>query len=97
MPLSDPKLIRAIDNLAFSTLRISHGGDQPAGLEMLSMAISGEGPHGSDRNLAESVERGLNAIAEAVRSGLEDVAAAMAGFVRVEVEETESDPRDLAS
>jgi hypothetical protein len=68
-----------INQIARAIRLISHGESQPAGLEMLSMAIAGEGCHNSlagaiqhhaevTEHAAEQIAGGLYAIAEAIKS-----------------------------
>lgn len=54
---------------------ISHGGGSGAtGLEMLSMAVSGDG---SKAPLSGAISDGLHDIAEAIREGLGEIAEAV--------------------
>ena len=68
-----------INQIAKAIRMISHGESQPAGLEMLSMAIAGEGCNSSltgailhhaevTEHAAEQISGGLYAIAEAIKS-----------------------------
>lgn len=64
-------------SVAEATARISFGdAHAPAGLEGLTMALSGDDVHGR-RSLAAVVERGLTQIAEAQREGLREIAEAI--------------------
>lgn len=74
--LGDPGVIAAaLDNLAGAVRAIAHGDvSGPAGLEALTMALTG--PGGEEGNLARaisdagiSVKEGLESIAEAIREG----------------------------
>jgi hypothetical protein len=65
-----------MDGLADVVRTVSHGASTPMGLEMLSMAISGEGPAGHD-SLASAVRDGLHEIAQAQSDGLESIANAI--------------------
>jgi hypothetical protein len=62
-------IARAIDSLAIAVTRVSHGdANGPTGLEMLSMAITGEGARGHD-SLAQAIRSGSGEIAQAVQDG----------------------------
>jgi len=65
------KIIESIDYVAASLRSISHGGQTgPEGLEMLSIAVGGEGLGNS---LGDSVSGCGTAVAEAIREGMEYV------------------------
>lgn len=67
----DSEVIEAAKILAEALRRVSYGGDTgPTGLEMLSMAISGEGPAGGRPLVGaiESVAAQLARIADALES-----------------------------
>lgn len=71
-----------IEGLSYSLLRISHGTTSgPTGLEMLSMAISGEGigvpPGPAIREGADGIANGLSEVAQAIESGLSGIAHAI--------------------
>ena len=62
-------IARAIENLATAVTRVSHGDVHgPAGLEMLSMAINGEGTPGANPVTA-AIREGFGDLAEAIRDG----------------------------
>jgi hypothetical protein len=69
------ELIRQVGRLADATRNISHGGvNGPTGLEMLGMAIAGEGfsnPPG------EAIANGLDRVAAAIENGLGQIAEAI--------------------
>jgi hypothetical protein len=62
----------AMASVANAVRSISHGIVRPEGLEMLSMAVAGEGPWGKHNSLAASIESGLDAIASAIRETNDD-------------------------
>jgi hypothetical protein len=69
----------ALSQIAAALGRVAHGGaDGPTGIEALSMAIDGHGTPGRDGGLAAAVREGLENVADAIRVGLGDVAAALA-------------------
>jgi hypothetical protein len=70
---TDPKTIQTLESLASAVRSISHGDVHgPTGLEMLTMAICGDGSFGHDsvvqaiRDAGQSIENGLRAVASAI-------------------------------
>jgi hypothetical protein len=76
-----------VKELITAIRRIAHGGqDGPTGLEMLAMAIGGEGPgwgglpsaiSGSGEATAEALQEGLSEVARAIENAGSQIAAAI--------------------
>ena len=67
-----------IDEIVSAIRSISHGGTSgPEGLEMLAMAVSGEGLHSSLKEAVESIASSVEHCAEFLQPDLNDIAAGL--------------------